>query len=112
MRLVADPENLGLAARLNQVARMAAGDVVFRMDADDLMHPQRLERSLAAMKLHDVEVIGGRAYAIDARTEIVGLFREGGIPEDRAGFLRSNAFTHPTVAATRSGSWPTRTTSR
>ena len=100
VRLVADPENLGLAARLNQVARMAAGDVVFRMDADDLMHPQRLERTLAAMQLHDVEVIGGRAYAIDARTEIVGLFREGGIPEDRAGFLRSNAFTHPTVAAT------------
>lgn len=101
VRLVADPQNLGLAARLNQVARMASGDVVFRMDADDLMHPRRLERTLAGMRRHEVEVMGGRAYAIDGRTEIVGLFREGGMPPDRAGFLRSNAFTHPTVAATR-----------
>lgn len=101
VRLVTDPENVGLAARLNQVARMAAGDVVFRMDADDLMHPLRLERTLAGMRRHDVEVMGGRACAIDEQTEIVGLFREAGVPEDRAGFLRSNAFTHPTVAATR-----------
>lgn len=99
--LVADPENLGLAARLNQVARLASGDVVLRMDADDLMHPQRIERTLAGMRRHEVEVIGGRAWAIDARTQVIGLFSEGGMPTDRAGFLRSNAFTHPTVAATR-----------
>jgi glycosyltransferase involved in cell wall biosynthesis len=101
VRLVTDPHNLGLAARLNQVARIASGDVVFRMDADDLMHPQRVERTLAGMRRHDVEVLGGRAYAIDASTQIAGLFREGGMPQDRAGFLRSNAFTHPTVAGTR-----------
>jgi len=101
VRLVADPVNRGLAARLNQVGRLAAGDVVFRMDADDLMHPRRLERTLEEMRRHDVEVVGGRAYAIDSGTQIVGLFREGGIPADRAGFLKSNAFTHPTVAASR-----------
>lgn len=101
VRLVTDPQNRGLAARLNQIARIADGEVVLRMDADDLMHPRRLERTLAGMRDHEVEVLGGRAYAIDARTEIVGLFREDGLPPDRAGFLRSNAFTHPTVAATR-----------
>jgi glycosyltransferase involved in cell wall biosynthesis len=101
VRLVSDPQNCGLAARLNQVAQMASGDVVFRMDADDLMHPRRLERTLQGMRRHDAEVIGGRAYAVDAQTGIVGLFREGGMPADRAGFLRSNAFTHPTVAGTR-----------
>ncbi len=53
------------------------------------------------MRRHDVEVVGGRACAIDSGTHIVGLFREGGIPADRAGFLKSNAFTHPTVAASR-----------
>jgi glycosyltransferase involved in cell wall biosynthesis len=101
VRLLADPVNRGLAARLNEVARMAAGDVVFRMDADDLMHPRRLERTLEEMRRHDVELVGGRAYAIDSGTQIMGLFREGGIPADRAGFLKSNAFTHPTVAASR-----------
>ncbi len=101
VRLVADSVNRGLAARLNQLTRMAAGEVVFRMDADDLMHPRRLERTLEGMRRHDVEVVGARAYAIDADTQIVGLFREGDIPADHAGFLKSNAFTHPTVAASR-----------
>ena len=71
------------------------------MDADDLMHPRRIERTMAGLRRHDVEVLGGRAWAIDAQTQVVGLFSEGGMPDDRAGFLRSNAFTHPTVAATR-----------
>lgn len=101
VRLVADSVNRGLAARLNQVARMAAGEVVFRMDADDLMHPRRLERTLEEMCRHEADVVGGRAIAVDAGTQVVGLFREGGIPADRAGFLKSNAFTHPTVAASR-----------
>jgi glycosyltransferase involved in cell wall biosynthesis len=101
VRLVRDADNRGLAFRLNQIPRMAAGDIVVRMDADDLMHPERLARTCEWMTRHDVEVMGGRAWAIDAQTEVLGLFREGGLPQDRSGFLRSNAFTHPTVAATR-----------
>lgn len=101
VRLVSDAVNKGLAARLNQVAEIAAGDVIFRMDADDLMHPLRLERTLALMRRQEAEVVGGRAYAIDARTQVLGLFDEGGLPAERAGFLASNAFTHPTVAASR-----------
>ena len=80
---------------------MAAGDLVLRMDADDLMHPLRLERTIQGMRRHDVDVLGGRAYAIDAETRIVGSSARAGIPADPAGFLKSNAFTHPTVAASR-----------
>jgi glycosyltransferase involved in cell wall biosynthesis len=101
VRLISDSRNLGLAARLNQVAAMAAGDVVFRMDGDDLMHPRRLELTLSHMRNPDAEVVGGRAYAIDNRTCVLGLFREAELPSEPAGFLRSNAFTHPTVAARR-----------
>ena len=101
MTLVADPENRGLAARLNQVARLASGDVVLRMDADDLMHPQKIERTLAGLRRHEVEVLGGRAWAIDAQTQVVGLFSEGGMPQDRAGFLEEQRVRAPTVAATR-----------
>src|SRR5258708_1982955 len=39
--LVDDGLNLGLAPRLNQIAAIARGQYLARMDADDLMHPER-----------------------------------------------------------------------
>jgi hypothetical protein len=65
------------------------------------MHPRRLEQTLSQMNGRDAEVVGGRAYAIDGQTRVLGLFREAELPTEPAGFLRSNAFTHPTVAARR-----------
>ncbi len=44
VRVISDGQNRGLAVRLNQIARCATGEFVARMDADDLMHPERLER--------------------------------------------------------------------
>ena len=44
VRVISDGQNRGLAARLNQIARGANGEFVARMDADDLMHPDRLIR--------------------------------------------------------------------
>jgi len=48
IRLVDDGEHRGLVYRLNQIAEIAASPFLARMDADDLMHPQRLERQLPA----------------------------------------------------------------
>src|SRR5690554_5369813 len=42
-----DAENLGLAARLNQIPRLASYEYLARMDADDLMSPVRIERQLS-----------------------------------------------------------------
>src|SRR5690349_21222431 len=39
IRLVCDGANRGLAARLNQIAVLARGEYLFRMDADDIMLP-------------------------------------------------------------------------
>ena len=42
--VIADGLQLGLPARLNQIALLARGECLARMDADDLMHPDRLRR--------------------------------------------------------------------
>src|SRR6187399_2780245 len=44
IRLIRDGRNLGLPARLNQIAELASGEILVRMDADDLMHPTRIKR--------------------------------------------------------------------
>ena len=50
MHVVSDGQNRGLPARLNQIADLAEGDHLARMDADDLMHPERLERQLELLR--------------------------------------------------------------
>lgn len=46
VRVVSDGKNKRLAARLNEVAQIANYDYIARMDADDMMHPSRIEKQL------------------------------------------------------------------
>src|SRR5438045_1632919 len=39
IQVISDGVNQGLASRLNQIALLARGTYLARMDADDLMHP-------------------------------------------------------------------------
>jgi glycosyltransferase involved in cell wall biosynthesis len=41
-----DGENRGLPYRLNQIIDLAKGDFIARMDADDIMHPMRIEKQV------------------------------------------------------------------
>lgn len=103
VRVVDDGVSRGLPARLNQVTEMAQADHIARLDADDVMHSERLTRQLAAFdQARDLDVLGTRAFLIDERGRTRGVFREPPLPNSRVGFLRSNAFTHPTVMFRRS----------
>ncbi len=100
VRLVVHDRSAGLAARLNEIADLATGDVLFRMDGDDVMHPQRVERQLAHLAAHpEVDVLGGGARVIDEENQLLGILKEPAIPSEPRGYLRSHTFTHPTVAA-------------
>jgi glycosyltransferase involved in cell wall biosynthesis len=49
----------GLAASLNQITSLANGKYIARMDADDLMHPERLERQISFLEAHpEVDGVG------------------------------------------------------
>jgi glycosyltransferase involved in cell wall biosynthesis len=66
VRLVADGENRGLVARLNQIAQLARFPYVCRMDGDDLSHPERLASQVAYLEAHrDVDVLDTMAISID-----------------------------------------------
>src|SRR5271157_3722803 len=59
VRVIADGQHLGLGARLNQIVGMARGRYIARMDADDLMHPERLQTQLDYLLQHPrVDVVG------------------------------------------------------
>ena len=46
VRIISDEKNKGLIFRLNQIASLAKGKYLARMDADDLMQPTRIEKQV------------------------------------------------------------------
>ena len=105
-----DGRGLGLAARLNQLAGMVDEEVLVRMDADDLMHPDRLGRTLAGLETSGADLLAGQAISITAESLPTG--RRSSIRDASPGqALRFSPLIHPTVAGRRHGSATTPTTS-
>ena len=52
IRLEANEKNLGLIATLNRGLKLAQGEFIARMDADDISHPIRFERQVAYLDTH------------------------------------------------------------
>lgn len=98
VRVYSDGESKGLNVRLNQMIQLAKTPYFFRMDADDIMHPQRLEKQYQLLLQNDEDtVMGTAAYSIDSNSCIVG-FRPSR-QNQKLGFDARHSFLHPTVAA-------------
>lgn len=72
IRVISDSLNKKLPARLNQIIKEAKYDYIARMDADDLMHPTRLERQLEIIKSKNVDLVTTGLYSIGENNEIQG----------------------------------------
>lgn len=72
IQVISDGVNKKLPARLNQIIREAQYDYIARMDADDLMHPTRLERQLEIIKSKNVDLVTTGLYSIGENNEIQG----------------------------------------
>jgi glycosyltransferase involved in cell wall biosynthesis len=100
--VIRDGVNRGLAARLNELAWRAETEFLCRMDADDLMHPERLRRQVEYLRRHpEVDVLGTQAISIDEEGRLRGLrARRRQAPDYGPGaVLKSSPHIHPTVMA-------------
>ena len=103
VRVIVDSKNRGLAERLNQISRAADTDYVMRMDADDLMHPDRVAVQMAFLSANpNVDVLGSGSYLVSESLVISGDYREPALPDDPSGYIQSGVFLHPTVVYKRS----------
>lgn len=99
IRLIDDPEHRGLVYRLNQIAALAASPYLARMDADDLMHPQRLERQLACLAgAGRPDLVGTAVYIIDQNGSLVAAAGAEPLEATPRQALIQGLFMHPTVA--------------
>lgn len=99
IKVLSDGENHGISYRLNQQIELAQGKYFCRMDADDIMMPNRLAYQIDYLEAHpDVDVIGGGVVVIDDNNNIIG--QRVSSKEKRIDFLawlNGTAFIHPTV---------------
>jgi len=96
--VISDGTNRGLVYRLNQMIDRSQAPYFARMDADDLMHPERLTRQLDYLRQHpEVEIIGSAAYVIDREGQPYGI--RGDRPASLTASIQAG-FIHPTVMAT------------
>ncbi|MBL0356221.1 MAG: glycosyltransferase family 2 protein [Chitinophagaceae bacterium] len=74
IKLITDGVNRGISYRLNQVIDMANGDYIARMDADDMMMPDRIEKQLNALLAdRSIDIIDTASYIINENEEPIGV---------------------------------------
>jgi glycosyltransferase involved in cell wall biosynthesis len=93
-----DGTHRGLAARLNELAALAEAPLLARMDADDLMHPERLARQVAWFDAHpETDALGTGTYTMDADGTLHGRRCSDPLPATIPALLRRELFAHPSV---------------
>lgn len=96
VKVFSDGKNLQLSIRLNKIAQEVQTEYLMRMDSDDMMHPQKIEKQMAVLEAHpEIDVLGTNAFSIDENNNVVG--KRYDLTVD---FLGENIlFIHPTVLA-------------
>jgi glycosyltransferase involved in cell wall biosynthesis len=102
VRVVSDGENRGLPYRLNQINRLARAPYIARMDADDVMHPARLQVQAAYLDRHPaVDVVDSACFTIDTRNRILGLGNTTALDFAPLSVLRKSLLLHPACMGRR-----------
>lgn len=92
-----DGENKNLGFRLNQIAQMCNTEYLARMDADDIMRPERLDKQLnILLKNPEIDVLGTNAYSINESDQVIGIRN---MSQDDKKLQATTVFIHPTVMA-------------
>lgn len=76
IRFVRNPRNLGITPTLNRGIELASCDLIARMDADDVSHPQRLQKQFGYMKRNpDCALLSTWARVISEDNKFIRLER-------------------------------------
>jgi hypothetical protein len=98
VRVLSDGSNRGLCVRLNQIALLAQGTYLARMDADDLMHPERIERQVKFLRANpNVDLIDTAIFTVDDELKPLGIRGDRPLDSRPGAVLRNGLLIHPTV---------------
>jgi len=103
IRLIKNEENIGLTHSLNKGLKLARGEYIARMDADDISLPERLEKQVHFLDEHmGVGLVSSSYIKINMAGEEIG-FQKVAIENDeiKERLLQFNCFCHPSAVFRR-----------
>lgn len=104
VRVFSDGQNKRLGTRLNQITQLATHDFIARMDADDLMTPDRIEKLLGILVANDkYDLISCGTYSIRFDKSLRGYRGKAQLHYSFEGLLnKSQEFLHAGLVARKS----------
>ena len=100
--LIQNEKNLGLITSLNKGLKLASGEFIARMDADDIAMPTRFEKQIAYLKANPEIAICGTRYVTSGSKHPVSPPLPTTHDEIRVTLIFRSAMAHPTVMIRRS----------
>jgi glycosyltransferase involved in cell wall biosynthesis len=99
IKLIRNKKNLGLAASLNVALRLARGDYIARMDADDVSLANRIEIQKKFLMSHpSIDICGTWADLINEDGQVIGEKKYPTKDIDiKNALARFSAIVHPTI---------------
>lgn len=100
IRVISDGENKKLPYRLNQLIVESKGEFIARMDADDIMHPQRLEKQLQFLeKNKHYDLVSSGLISIDSQNKVKGFRCVSQLYDEFSSPNLSYPIVHPSIMA-------------
>ena len=92
--------NIGVSASWNRIAEIARGKYIAHMDADDMMHPLRIEKQVRWLdKRPDVDVLDTAMCTIDSQNRPFGIRGCDGLAVTPQRCLANGLLNQPTILA-------------
>ena len=103
IKILKNPENIGLTRSLNLGIQASRGEYLARQDADDRSHPDRLQQQVAFLEIHpEVMLLGTSTYFIDEAGNVLGQeFLTSGAINIKRDLMRGNQFRHGSLMMRR-----------
>lgn len=103
IRVISDGENKKLPFRLNQLIYESKGEYIARMDADDVMHPQRLEKQLSFLEENrSYDLVSSGLISIDSQNKVKGFRCVSQLYDNFSKPSLSYPVVHPSLMARKS----------
>ncbi|MEQ1347633.1 glycosyltransferase family 2 protein [Acinetobacter lwoffii] len=99
IKVISDGENKKLPTRLNQLIDESKGQYIARMDADDIMHPDRLFKQFTYLNSNrDIDIVSSGLVSIDSNNCIKGYRTSSNIITN-VSIDKGFPIVHPSVMA-------------
>lgn len=101
IKLIKNNKNVGLNITLNNCLKLAKGEYVARQDADDISLPNRFEKQINYLQLHEEIAFVSTGMIVNDGIKQIGLRLQKQIRPNKQGFMHSNQFFHAPVMIRR-----------